>query len=212
MRQIENSGRKKRVQGESEECEKSKWESSLHQYDLLFHSGKLVFVNKNSSQVQAKHSLQAPFHLLKIGRTDADTHSFSPLHGSTEQHCVTTAWDLNPQPRQKFWHSPMAMHLDRSRNTSEEMESGRESESSGWKDGNIRKVYSQSSQFGVGLEEKLREDLELVSVQATVERKCRKKGRLRVSRTNTLMPVRFVLLCRLNYQQTGHSVTSEVSR
>lgn len=106
----------------------------------------------------------------------------------------------------------MAMHSDRSRNTSEEMESGRESESSGWKDGNIRKVYSQSSQFGVGLEEKLREDLELVSVQATVERKCRKKGRLRVSRTNTLMPVRFVLLCRLNYQQTGHSVTSEVSR
>lgn len=106
----------------------------------------------------------------------------------------------------------MAVHSDGSRNTSEEMESGRESESSGWKDGKTRKVYSQSSQFGVGLEEKLWEDLELVSVQATVERKHRKKGRLRVSRTNTLTPVRFVLLCGLSYQQTGHSVASEVSR
>lgn len=104
----------------------------------------------------------------------------------------------------------MAVHSDGSRNTSEEMESGRESESSGWKDGKTRKVYSQSSQFGVGLEEKLWEDLELVSVQATVERKDRKKGRLRVS--NTLTPVRFVLLCGLSYQQTGHSVASEVSR
>lgn len=63
------------------------------------------------------------------------------------------------------------MHSDGSRNTSEEMESGRESESSGWKDGNIRKVYSQSSQFGVGLEEQLWEDLEFVPVQTTVGRK-----------------------------------------
>lgn len=69
----------------------------------------------------------------------------------------------------------MAVHSDGSRNTSEEMESGRESESSGWKDGNIRKVYSQSSQFGVGLEEKLWEDLELVPVQTTVGRKHGKK-------------------------------------
>lgn len=65
----------------------------------------------------------------------------------------------------------MAAHSGGSRNTSEEMENGRESERSGWKDGNFRKVYSQSSQFGVGLEEKLREDLELVSVQAPAETK-----------------------------------------
>lgn len=58
------------------------------------------------------------------------------------------------------------------------MESGRESESSGWKDGNIRKVYSQSSQFGVGLEEQLWEDLEFVPVQTAVERKHGKKGHL----------------------------------
>lgn len=32
------------------------------------------------------------------------------------------------------------------------------------------KVYSQSSQFGVGLEEKLREELESVSVQTTAEK------------------------------------------
>lgn len=69
----------------------------------------------------------------------------------------------------------MAVHSDGSRNTSEDMESGRESERFGWKDGNIRKVYSQSSQFGVGLEEKLWEDLELVSVQATAEKKHREK-------------------------------------
>lgn len=90
----------------------------------------------------------------------------------------------------------MAVHVDGSRNTSEEMESGRESESSGWKDGNKRKVYSQSSQFGVGLEEKFWEDLELVSVQTTVERKHRKEGCLRVSRKNTLMPVRFCAFVR----------------
>ena len=106
----------------------------------------------------------------------------------------------------------MAVHSDGSRNTSEEMESGRESGSCGWRHGNIRKVYLQSSQFWVGLEEKLWEDLELVPVQTTVERKRRKKRHLRISRTTALVPVRFVLLCGLSHQQTGHSVSSEVSR
>lgn len=34
-----------------------------------------------------------------------------------------------------------------------------------------KKEYSQSSQFGVGLEEELREELEFVSVQTSEERK-----------------------------------------
>lgn len=94
----------------------------------------------------------------------------------------------------------MALHSDGSRNTSEEMESGRESESSGWKDGNIRKVYSQSSQFGVGLEEKLWEDLELVPVQTTVGRKHGKKLHLNHlskhgTHTHTQTVVKFVHLC-----------------
>lgn len=37
------------------------------------------------------------------------------------------------------------------------------------------KVYSQSSQFGVGLEKELREELEFVSVQTSEEREKDKK-------------------------------------
>ena len=56
-------------------------------------------------------------------------------------------------------------------------EKGREGfeEITGRRDGKTRKVYSQASQFGVGLEEKLREELELVSVQSTVEGEKKKR-------------------------------------
>lgn len=41
------------------------------------------------------------------------------------------------------------------------------------RDGKTRAMYSQSSEFGVGLEEKLREKLEFVSVQTPAQKEKR---------------------------------------
>lgn len=164
------------------ECEmkkrekEGKWEVSLHQYDLLLHSeysGKTPY-----SRIKIPHwsKQNIHFYLLK-----SYTHFFPPpLDRSTERHCVTWrgTWTLNPDKSSDIalW---LCFQMDHVTHQKRE-----EREERGWwgrvteerriircGDGKTRKVYSQSSEFGVGLEEKLWEKLEFVSVQTTASRK-----------------------------------------
>lgn len=88
-----------------------------------------VFLNKNSSQVQAKHSLQAPFHLLKsCSRTRWHAHFFSPLRSNTERRCVTWRGTWTPNPDESSDATPWSCFQNGSCNTSKETEKVRAGE------------------------------------------------------------------------------------
>lgn len=113
--------------------ERSEWESSQHHRDPLVHSeysGKTQYSRiKNSAQVQAKHSPQAHFHLLKITHTQShtsDTHTLFHLSTGAQSGTASPGVGLEPStPRMRSSDiAPRPCFQSGSRNTSKETQRG----------------------------------------------------------------------------------------
>lgn len=114
-----------------------------------------IFPNKNSSQVQAKHSLQPHFHLLKIARAHthtSDTHRLFNLSTGAQRRTVSPgagrktlnsdeSSDIAARPCFQTDHVTHQKIRTGKREWREESRRDR-----GWRDGEKKmKVYSQSS-------------------------------------------------------------------